>query len=381
VRPLLFIIAAALQAQPIKPDTQALAATLKADRLHDQGLTHYRQIRKSFLAWADARLRAPEQIDALNRELRRAGINGPGRDKFWGTDNIGLLEVSIAPLPSAPDLVAVRLGIGVAIDYDETVVLYQRQPWRRIGWLNHDLSTGDYAKFSTIAVSAKDADGQRLIVSSEFPIMRRYEGPLQLNFRIDALEAASLKPLLTKEVAGEYNYVPGHEGPDDLFASSSVEGNIATFRYSFVMRNGDTARAVLRYSVSPAAVTRIGPIAITRTGFIDQWIMLEPADAAQWSTPEALKGHRAVNGFLRLHQNDTYISFDKISRCEASPPTWQIEASSGFNAPTEHWVFVLSESAAEHLRMLNVEKEPHPGCVEYDLEALIEELPQLMPLH
>jgi hypothetical protein len=200
-----------LQAQPIKPDTRALAAILKAARAPEKGVPQYPAIRTSFLAWVDARLKSPEQIDSLNRELRRAGLSGPGRDEFWGTDNTGLLEVAVTRLPSAPDLFAARLGIGVPIDYDQTIVLYQRQPWRPIGWLNHEL-TKEYSLFSSIAVGPKDAAGNRLIVSCGYAIERRYSGPFPAKLRIDVLDGVSLKTLLNKEVTAEYNYEPGREG-------------------------------------------------------------------------------------------------------------------------------------------------------------------------
>jgi hypothetical protein len=152
---------------------------------------------------------------------------------------------------------------------------------------------------------------------------------------------------------------------------SSVEGTIATFRYTRRLRDESYAPAILRYSVSGATVQRIAPIAITRTGFIDAWVRLDPADAAQWSTPEALEGHRSINEFLKLHENDDHFYFDKISLCKGM---WQISSTTAFNAPSDKWIFLLSESGAAHLRMLSIEHEPQPGCVEYDLEALTEEL-------
>jgi hypothetical protein len=161
-----------------------------------------------------------------------------------------------------------------------------------------------------------------------------------------------------------------------LFGGGTVEGSVATFRYSSQMRNEDYAAAILRYRVSGDTVTRIAPIAVTRTGFIDAWIRLDPAEAAQWSTPEAMEGHRAVNQFLKLHENDDHVYFDTISLCKKSPRMWQITASSAFNAPTQNWVFHLSESGAANMRMLSVADALQPGCIEYDPEALAEELPQ-----
>jgi hypothetical protein len=371
----LLLAATLLEAQSIKPDTRVLAATLKAARAAEKDLLQYPAIRRSFLAWVDVRLKNPEQIDELNRELRRAGLSGPGRDEFWGADYVGLLEIAAVPLPSAPDLFAVRLGVGVPIDYDQTIVLYQRQPWRRIGWMNHEF-TEEYSLFSSIAVSQKDAAGQRLIVSCGYAIERRYNGPFPVKLRIDALDGVSLKMLLNQEATAEYNYVPGKEGIEDLFVGCSVEGTIATFHYTRRLRDESYAPAILRCNVSGANVTRIAPIAITRTGFIDEWIRLDPSEAAHWSAPEALAGHRSINEFLKLHENDDHFYFEKISLCGNSPRTWQISAASAFNAPTKKWFFILSESGAANLRMLSVEHEPRPGCVEYDLGTLNEELPQ-----
>jgi hypothetical protein len=218
---------------------------------------------------------------------------------------------------------------------------------------------------------AKDAQGNRLLVSASFPIERRYEGPFTADFRIDQIASVSLIPLLHREVNAEYNFEPGHDGLEDLFAKASIAGNVATFRYSRRMRNEEYEPAILRYQVSSNSVTRIPPLAVTRSGFIDQWIKLSATEAAQWSAPAALEGHRQVNEFLKLHANDDHVYFNKISRCES---TWQIEAASAFNAPTENWVFLLSESGAANMRMLSVEKEPRPNCVEYELEALTEEI-------
>ena len=182
--------------------------------------------------------------------------------------------------------------------------------------------------------------------------------------------------LLSREVTGEYNYVPGKDGLDDLFVASSVEGHIASFRYTRQMRNEEYAAAIYCYSFAGTVATRIAPVAITRTGFIDEWIKMDPREAAHWSTPEALAGHRAVNDFLQKHNTDDHVYFEKISLCGNSPRIWQVSAASAFNAPTEKWFFLLSESGAANLRMLSVEDQQRPGCVEYDLAALDEELPQ-----
>jgi hypothetical protein len=96
---------------------------------------------------------------------------------------------------------------------------------------------------------------------------------------------------------------------------------------------------VLRYSVSRDKLTRIAPIALTRSSFIDEWVRV--IDPMAWSAPEALEGHRAIHEFSKLHKGDEHFYF----LCPGSPQTWQIVTSSAFNAPTKNWVFVLAEDA------------------------------------
>jgi hypothetical protein len=132
---LLILLATVISAQQIQPDTQSLAARLKRIRAQDRGPTSdsFPAIQKAFLAWVDVRLRNRASLEALKREMKQARLSGPGRDEFWGIDNTGLLELSLVTVPD--DLFALRLGIGAAIGYDETIVLYQRRPWKRIGWV------------------------------------------------------------------------------------------------------------------------------------------------------------------------------------------------------------------------------------------------------
>jgi hypothetical protein len=73
VRQFLFAIAIVLQAQSVKPDTQALAGTLNAIRGEPgPSKEQFRAIQQAFFEWIDVRLRNRESTDQLNRELREA---------------------------------------------------------------------------------------------------------------------------------------------------------------------------------------------------------------------------------------------------------------------------------------------------------------------
>jgi hypothetical protein len=362
----LFLLATVLSAQQIHPDTQLLAARLKRIRAHAD---EFPAIQKAFLAWVDVHLRNRGSLDALNRELKQARLSGAGRDEFWGTDYTGLLEISPVPVPD--DLFALRLGIGAAIGYDEIIVLYKRRPWKRIGWLNHDLTSGEYSRFSSFEIGEKDAAGRRLIASAGYPIMRRYLGPLDVKLRLDVIEGASLRTLLNQEEDADYDW--RQDTVAEQFVSASIEENIVTFQYRRIMHDESSVPAIFRYSVSGNTLTRISPIALTRSSFIDEWVRMD--DPTPWSTPEALEGHRAISEFLKLHKGDEHYYFDKISLCPGSPQTWQIVATSAFNAPSRTWVFLMAESGSSNMRMLSVSDKPNPACVEKDLIGLIEELP------
>ncbi len=58
----------------------------------------------------------------------------------------------------AQSILALRLGIGTTCSFDETIILYQRQPSKRIGWLNHgDMKDGVGYVFSAFKIGPKDA--------------------------------------------------------------------------------------------------------------------------------------------------------------------------------------------------------------------------------
>ena len=367
------VMTGAIHAQLIRADTRALVASLEKIRGQESGYGkgQFPAMRTAFLAWVDTRLGARHQIEPLNKELRAAHLSGFGRGEFWGTDNTGLLSISAIDVFGAADLFAVKLGVGVAIGYDETIVLYQRTPWQRLGWISQDVTTGEYMQFSSITGGLKDADGKRLIASGAYPIMRRYNGPMAVKFRVDVLEGSAMKTILNKEVMAEYDWQ--HDKVEEQFVASTVEGNVATFLFWRPMRTVDLSRGMFRYSVSGSTLTRIPPLAITKGGFIDEWLRLEPDEAARMSAPEAAEGHRAMNDFLRLHKDDDHFYFDKISMCGDN---WEVIASTFFNAPTSKWVFLFSGSNATDLRMLSVGSEPHEGCVKKDDAELTNPLPE-----
>ena len=92
----------------------------------------------------DARLRAGRTVASINLELKDAHLlsNGPQTiDDMFEKSYAGYLgEVEAGALGDTRDILAVKVGIptGVYCNFDQTLMLYQRRPFRRLAQLNAD---------------------------------------------------------------------------------------------------------------------------------------------------------------------------------------------------------------------------------------------------
>jgi hypothetical protein len=244
VKGLLLAAAFCLQAESTQPDTQALVASLKASRT-EPGLAtgRFRSIQAVFLEWIDVRLRNRDSINALNRELADAGVFDPAhgeRANSAMSNFTGFLdEIHVETSPD--DLLALRLGIGTTCSFDETIVLYQRQPWKRIGWLDHgDVKDGVGYVFSAFTIGPKDVQERRLVVAAEYDKWCT-STLIRANFRIESLDLGSFKPILNRDLDARRDI------GDPVRAD--IGGNIVTFHYLATLPPGLLADAVQRYSV------------------------------------------------------------------------------------------------------------------------------------
>lgn len=240
----LFVIAVSLQAQT-RPDTQALATSLQALRgTAGPSKEQFRSIQDSFLKWVNVRLAHRDTVDKMNDELREAGALDlrPPAEGF--PNYTGFLDnLRIEPTPG--EFLAIRLGIGTTCSYDETVVVYQRQPWKRLGWLNHgDLKDGVGYVFSSFQV------GRRLIAATLFDEWCT-STLIRLNFRIVAIEGASMKTLLNRDLDGRRGF-PDWKHP----ASASIEGDQVNFRY-VIGPGGHISHVAQRYAVTAGGAKQI----------------------------------------------------------------------------------------------------------------------------
>jgi hypothetical protein len=253
---LFFAMTFALQAESIKPDTQSLAGALKAIRGEPgPSKERFRAIQGAFFEWIDVRLRNQDTTE-LNRELREAGAFDSRRHDDQlneGFPNLtGYLDkIQVDPAPD--DLLALRIGVGTTCCYDQTIILYQREPWRRIGWLNHgEIEGGVGYVFSSFTIGARDAEGRRLIAAGQYDEWCT-STMIQANFRISAIEGSSLKTLLNRNLNARRDLAAFHLVGNPITAT--IDGNTVIFRYlvdrfkpaleRYVV-SGETAKLVAR---------------------------------------------------------------------------------------------------------------------------------------
>jgi hypothetical protein len=346
-----------------KTDTARLAAYLipfrgrhiSADPLGLKG-SELARARGQYLSWIDARVLGGADQNAMNRELVHAGLIHPvasQNQRQVSVDNSGWLEEVIErSVPGAADLLEVRLGIGTICSSDETIAVYSRRPLRRLGIINRRIQGTDEQQvpwwFSPLAIGPTDATGHRLLAiggNSGWCTSNARGGTL----RIEDLQDSTMQTLLDRDVS--------NWSGNDVHITASVHGNTAEFLYEALILGPDVMgrKAIARFSRTGSGLERDAPIALSRTGFIDEWLMMDDAEAAHWSTPEATQHHPQLSGWAA-----NGFSFEQIALCPGKPQTWQIQIH--FDKPVEQRTITLNEAGPYGMRVLNVSREPRANC-------------------
>lgn len=148
-------------AASVQNDTAALAK--RTDALRSQmtlTITQHEQIRAEYLNWIDKRIKAGVSADAMNRELKAAGLvkEGPNDVDEYFENHTGYLgEVGVAPANGASDLLAVTAAVdtGMGCSANEFVALYSRSPIARVAVISAEPDFKGTAHYlSSLAVLA-----------------------------------------------------------------------------------------------------------------------------------------------------------------------------------------------------------------------------------
>ncbi len=372
---LLSVLAVSSWAGAAQPaDTARLAAQVRAVRGRNWlKAAEYAPLKAQFLEWIDARVLAGRTIESMNRELKAAGLllEPPKSADPYSTDYTGQLAgVSAQPVRGAGDLLAIGAGIsrGSTCHLDDTVILYQREPLRRLAHINAELGDGDFACcLSGLAAGEKDASGARLIASGWV-----YSNCTSVwngkRIRIDRLKASSVENILARSLSARDREASENVAP-------WVRGDEVTFWYDAGLGDSEAMAppAIARYRVAENRAIREPPAALTRAGFIREWLDMDDSEAAHWSEPDALRGHQAVASAFQHHGFD----WAHIGRCAAPPPVWEIGVR--LDKSKKLYVFRIRASRATELRMLAVTDHWTSSCAEFPLSSMLKTLGTELP--
>ena len=129
-----------------------------------------------------------------------------------------------------------------------------------------------------------------------------------------------------------------------------------------------------RYRVQGTRALRLGPLAETLDGFIDEWLGIEDGEAIRFGSPATATQHLA----LRTRRSEEWYSFTDAAECPGTPPTHQVRALWDKSKRTTY--FRVSGDTAATLRMESVTDSPIPGCRSSRLDDIHERM-RLTPRH
>jgi hypothetical protein len=173
-------------------------------------------------------------------------------------------------------------------------------------------------------------------------------------FRIDLLHGHSVENVLNEGVGTSYG--------DGL--RIDIDGDTITFYYTTL--TGESAvlgrSAIARYRLQNGHVIRQAPIAPSFGGFIAEWLDMDEADAARWSSPEAAMQHHDVAASFKKG-----FEWEHAAACAGPTPAREIAVR--WNDSKQLTVFLISGTSATEMRMLSVSDKLSPACREIDIGA------------
>jgi hypothetical protein len=360
---LLLVILPSAIASPAK-DTALLSARLKTVRgenwLPDD---EYSRVQKEYLAWIDSRLKAGVSEKSMNRELQAAGLleRWPKTTYSEAVDEVnkshaGYLDpISAKPVRAAKSILVSAAGVyrGSGCSRDVTAVIYQRRPLKRLAYLNADPSEPFY--LSGLDVSEEGSTGERTVASGWVAsnCSSTWNGK---RIRIDRLKGSSDELLLARDLDAQDR----DQGEN---VAARVERDVVTFWYQGAIDDDAmlSGPAVASYKIVSGHAVLASPVALTRAGFIHEWLLMADADAARWGEPEAMAMHPSAVSSIVKHG----FEWERIAQCGGSPPVWEIAVRPHDSKTVE--VFRIGGVRAAGLRMLAVADTVTLSCDPEDI--------------
>jgi hypothetical protein len=344
------------------PDTAQLARHLRAVRtwkvIPPQS---YEPIQAEYLAWIDARVKAHESIKDMAAELQAAGIlakhpSDPSAD--MDRSYVGYFEPpSESQIHGAEDLFEIDAEIykNANCGLNVTPILYDRRTLARLGWLNGEPQPSEYPYYlSSLAIAEEDASGSRIIASG-WVISNCTSTWNGKSIRIDRMDGKTTLNLLSRSL-----WAHDRESPT---VASWVRGETVTFFYDGGVPDADLLEtpSIARYRIANGRAIHVSPIALTRAGFIQEWLTLDDIDPADYAAPEAVAARAKTARDLRNQS----LEWQSVTRCPGTPPIWEIAVQT--DKPPRTVVFRIAGERATQLRMISIGNRTTPSCARIDI--------------
>jgi hypothetical protein len=367
------ILCAPCFAGGVAADTARLAGHMDRFRhykLYELSAAEYKPIQSEYLAWIDSRMKTGTGVARMNAELEAAKLlsNGPESvDDMFNKTYAGFLGKIEAKPGRAEDLLVITFGIhtGGSCNFDETIVVYERKPLRRVAQINAERSYTHGYRLRELAYGKDDPSHGRMIGSAWVAsnCNSNWNGSL---FRIDLSRGRSIENVLDSSVSAF--------GGDPV--KINIEDNTVTFLYTAPAGGLSvlTRAAIARYRVQAGQAIREAPIATSFGGFINEWLGMDDTEAALWSTPEAGVHHHD----LAARSKKELLEWEHVAACPGSPPAREISVQ--WSESKQATVFLMRASSAVELRMLSVSDQRSPLCrqinISSELSSIFAEPPQ-----
>jgi hypothetical protein len=236
------------------------------------------------------------------------------------------------------------------------VALYQRQPFRRLGWLNAERSYQHGYYLHGLAGrlgSGRNRENRGRIIASAWTASNCTSIWNGGRFRIDVLQSRGFTNVLDRHVLAR----------DDDEVKISLEDNVSTFHYITGMHDTiiNGRDGIASYKIENDKAIRQAPIASQFGGFIDEWLLLDDEDAARFSSPAAAGLHHELAARFKKE------AFDWEHAADCPGPAREIAVRGDESEKTT--VFLIAASGIADMRMLSISDTINPSCREIDVNT------------
>lgn len=350
-----------------REDTVRLTNHLKRLRGKRQlSVGDYEAFQGEYLAWIDARIGDGGNPESMNRELKRAGLFSPNQDflERQMKYSVGYLEPIQTEQVRGTDAVRVIKAAtyrSANCSLDVTALIYELRSSRLLAPLNASPDAGYYLA----GIDVEEIPGGQLVASGWVAsnCTSNWNGK---RIRIDRVSGGSTQNVLTRDLNARDRYVGDN-------VSAWLRDGVATFFYEGAVRDTDMLdnSSVARYRVFDGKAVQEAPIALTRAGFLAEWLSMPDSEAARWADADAVKMRKMAD----LATGS--VEWVRVANCGGIPAVWEIAT----RAPDSKklWVFSISGSHATELHMVRIAHQTTPSCapanIRQDLQSIGAELP------